>query len=437
MAPLRRLIDDFFAPEQALHTPDLFHDRMLGVSRLLDVTSVLAAEIDPAKILAAIIHGACKALHCERAALYLYDPRRGELLAADAGGVEIRRKLGEDICGCAARHRQTVNVADPAGDPRWNAEYDQRTGFATRNLLAVPLVAPNDGALLGVLQLLNREGGTFNEVDEELLKAFSLHAAVALDRARLIEAWHRQQALRASLDVAREIQRGFMPSKLPNVERYEIATWWFPNEAVGGDYCDVIPFKDGRLGLVVADVSGHGLGPSLLMASVRAALRALVLEHSAAEVLLTMLARSLHGSLQNGRFITMVLAVLNPKDNSLEFANAGHAPALHYEAAAGDFTALESTGMPLGVLDRPEYPQGWPVEMEIGDLIVLGTDGIVEAMDAQDRQFGLGRLKQLLHKAARRPVEEIVRLVGSEVESHFVGDHPPDDLTLLVVRRNR
>lgn len=440
MTPLRRLIDDFLEAEQAPYTSQQFQQRLVGISRLLDVTSVLAAEIDPTKILETITDEARNALNCQGATLYRYDPLRHELVTSVTTKqelTEIRRPASNGISGYAAEHRQVVNVPHPLDDPRWSPQFDQLTGFVTRNILAAPLIAPNDGALLGVLQLLNREGGPFDAIDEELVLAFSQHAAVALDRARLVQEFNRQQELRASLNVAREIQRSFMPHELPNIERYEAATWWFPNEEVGGDYCDLVRLKDGRVGLVVADVSGHGLGPSLLMASVRAALHALVLEHSAPEVLLNLLDRSLRSSLHDGRFITMVLAVLNAENHCLEYANAGHAPALHYEAATREFYPLEATGMPLGVLERPEYAQGWPIELAVGDMIVLGTDGIIEAMDSDDRQFGQHRLEQLIAQAADQPVREIVELLGSEVEAHYEGEHPPDDLTVLMIRRNR
>lgn len=438
MAPLRRLLDEYLGPDHDGRVSQELRCRLEGIARLLDVTRLLAAEIDPTQILETITQVACTALRCERASLYQYDPLRNELYTSVVTRLEIaeiRRSLEHGITGYAARHRQVINVADPPSDPRWNAEVDKATGFHTRNILAAPLIAPS-GALLGVLQLLNRQGQSFDETDEELLSAFSQHAAVALDRARLVQELQHQQAMRASLDVAREIQRGFMPHALPKIPGYEAATWWLPNQAVGGDYCDVFPLKDQRVALVIADVSGHGLGPSLLMASVRAALRALVIEHAEPEVLLNLLGRSLAADLADSRFITMVLAALDWKDHSVQYANAGHAPALHYQAATGEFFPLESTGMPLGVQAMPEYSQGWPIELEAGDLLVLATDGIVEAMDANDRQFGVKRLQELIAAAARRPVKEIVGQVGSEVESHYHGTGPPDDLTILALRRN-
>jgi phosphoserine phosphatase len=226
-----------------------------------------------------------------------------------------------------------------------------------------------------------------------------------------------------------------MPSKMPAIEGYEVATWWFPNEAVGGDYCDVIPLPSGDVLMCVADVSGHGLGPSLLMASVRAALRTLRLAHSSPQELLERLADALADDFEHGSFITICLARLAPQQHELSFANAGHGPALVYRPASGEFIELESTGLPLGVIVPMEYPLGPSVTMQPGDLMVLATDGIVESFDKRGEQFGVERLKQLIVKLSKSPIEEIVRSIGREVELHYVGDSPPDDLTVLALRR--
>jgi serine phosphatase RsbU (regulator of sigma subunit) len=284
--------------------------------------------------------------------------------------------------------------------------------------------------------MLNNQGGPFDSDDESLAVAFSNHAAAALDRSRLVEEIQQRNELEASLNIAREVQRRFMPSQMPQIPGYEAATWWFPNEAVGGDYCDVIPLTDGRIALCIADVCGHGLGPSLLMASVRASLRTLLLRETSPQVLLESLGRALVDDFQNGAFVTMVLAMLDPRSHHIRFANAGHAPAMLYRAADRSFVELESTGLPIGVLDQPDCPLGPVLTMHPGDIIVLGTDGIVESMDQKGMQFGNERLQDCILKGAADPLPELVRNIGRAVELHYVGDSPPDDLTLLAVRRN-
>jgi serine phosphatase RsbU (regulator of sigma subunit) len=228
-----------------------------------------------------------------------------------------------------------------------------------------------------------------------------------------------------------------MPQHLPPIPGYEVATWWFPNEAVGGDYCDVFALRDGRIGLVIADVSGHGLGPSLIMASARAALRALSLGHSSTETLLNLLGHSLAIDLHDGLFITLILAALDSQQHVIEFANAGHAPAMHYDAHNKQFVPLEATGLPLGVLDEPDYPPGPTVRMQVGDLLILCTDGIVEAMDVEGIAFGQQRLENIVRDMSAAPLTDLVHKIGAEVSAHYEGDSPPDDLTILALRRNK
>jgi serine phosphatase RsbU (regulator of sigma subunit) len=412
--------------------------RLEGLLRLLEVTRRLAAEIDVPRILELVTEEVCQALRCDRASLYQFDIKRQELFTiftTELEAAEIRHDLDHGICGYAARMSETVNVPDVTVDPRWNRRFDQTTGYQTRNMLVAPLHAPSDGALLGVLQLLNKADGTFDKFDERLLEAFSQHAAVALDRARLVDQLRQRATVESSLSVARDIQRGFMPRELPQAAGYELASWWFPNEAVGGDYCDVLPMGRDRLGLVIADVSGHGLGPSLIMASCRAALRALLLEHSSPELLLAMLGRALAADLKNGLFITMIMADLDLVAHRLVYANAGHAPAEHYAAATDTFTALEATGYPLGIEEEPEFPSVPAVTMNVGDLVVLCTDGIVEAMDPNDKPFGLDRLKRIVRQFHTQSARKLVDHLAAQVGAHFIGDSPPDDLTILVVKR--
>ena len=406
-----------------------------GLNRLLEVTRLLAQEIDTAHALDTIVAEATRALQCERATLYQFDAKRKVLFATAGSEHERMVPLDKGLAGHVARHRAMVNVPDVQRDNRWDPALDQLDGIPTKTVLAVPLIAARDGSLLGVLEMLNNIGGPFDSDDESLALAFSQHAAAALDRARLVAEIHKRRELEASLSVAREVQRRFMPSKLPAIDGYEVATWWFPNEAVGGDYCDVIPLPSGEVVMCVADVSGHGLGPSLLMASVRAALRTLLLSTTSPQVLLEKLALALAEDFEQGSFITTCLAKLTPAKHELTFANAGHGPALLFRAAGGQFFELESTGLPLGVIVPSEYPLGPALNLEPGDLMLLATDGIVESFDRRGEQFGLERLKQLIVKLAKSPINDVVRSIGREVELHYVGDSPPDDLTVLALRR--
>jgi serine phosphatase RsbU (regulator of sigma subunit) len=186
---------------------------------------------------------------------------------------EIRTSIDAGLNGWVGRNKRALNVSDPASDERWNASIDRQTGFQTRAVLAAPLISPRDERLLGTLELLNKKNGqAFDQADENLLLAFAAHAAVSLERVELLDNFNKTREIEVSIDAARKLQAGFLPQRLPRIEGYELAAWWQPALGVAGDYYDVVRLPDGRLALAVADVSGHGLGPSLIMASARAML---------------------------------------------------------------------------------------------------------------------------------------------------------------------
>jgi serine phosphatase RsbU (regulator of sigma subunit) len=410
-----------------------------SVIRLADATLALSKLVDLPEIAHTVVEELPRLLDCEQVRLFQYDRKRDEfhtqLRMPESQVSEYRCPAGEGIRGEVASRRALQRVENPPSHELWCQRLDQLTGCVTRNLLAAPLVYATDDSLFGVLELINKLNGEFDSHDEILLSAFLKHAEAAIERARYVQEIRAQHELDASLQAAREIQRRFMPERMPALPGYEVATWWLPNETVGGDYCDVLPLTANKLGLCVADVSGHGLGPSLLMASVRAALHALILEHKSPQVLMEMLSDTLRKDLHFAGFVTMVLASLDYENHRLEYSNAGHAPALHYSARTKAFRPLEATGPPVGVLEDAEFPLGPTLAMEPGDWMLLCTDGIVEAIDTNEVQFGYERLHGIVLEHVDVSAADLVRIIGSRVEQHYLEEHPQDDLTILALRR--
>jgi serine phosphatase RsbU (regulator of sigma subunit) len=412
------------------------------LARVLDITRHLAAEHDLDRLLELIIHQAREAAGCERASLFLYDEARGELYAQHGTNPEeiseIRLPADQGIVGLVAQTRQLIHVADPYQHPLFRPEFDRRSGFRTRNILAAPLVSWTDGKLLGVLYLLNKKNGSFTKAEGQLLDLFAAHAAIALERALLARHYREKVELLAALKVAQEIQAGFFPRRLPEVPGYELAASSRSAEVTGGDYYDVLALGPDRLGLVVADVCGHGLGPSLLMASLRALLRGLAPRTPSAEALLGDLNATMFADLvPRRRFITLVYGQLLPAVNRFDYANAGHGPVvLHVEAASGQVRSLvedEARGPPLGLIPEP-YQACTPVELAPGDLLVLGSDGLVETRRG-GACFGMDRLSRLLLAGRALPLPELLARLFAETTAFQEHEKPEDDLTLLLVRR--
>lgn len=418
---------------------DILRHRWRGLTQLVDITRRLAGETELEPILRIITEGACEALECDRASLFLYDEKRRELYTRVATELEIREirtSLDTGINGWVGRHKQLLNVPDPAIDERWNSSIDHQTGFHTHNILAAPLLSPRDERLLGTLQLLNkRDGGSFDRSDENLLQAFAAHAAVSLERVELLEKFRQSRELESALDAARQVQSRFLPQRLPQIEGYELASWWQPAQGVGGDYYDIVRLPDNHWALAVADVSGHGLGPSLIMASARAMLHVLSRTIANPAQILTLLDETISPDLQMGRFITFFLGSLDPSRHELTFSNAGHGPAIHLQRRTGMIRNLKATGLPIGLRVAEHTLQLQPVVLEPGDLVIVATDGAVEIRNSENEMFGKSRLEELILEYQHLPAPLLIDVLRRAVMEFNGGGPPDDDVTVLIVER--
>jgi serine phosphatase RsbU (regulator of sigma subunit) len=417
---------------------DALQKRLVGSMKLVETTCQLAGQHDVGAVLETVTSDVCEALSCERASLFLYDEHSNQLythVVTELEIGEIRSSIENGITGWVARRRKIANIPNPVSDARWNSSIDRRTGFQTHNILAAPLISPRDDRLVGVLQLLNKHEGRFDEFDEQLIQAFAVHASTALERAQLLEETRRSQMLELDFKLGRQIQTSFLPEKLPEVPKYDIAAWWEPAESVSGDYYDVVRLQDGRIGLIVADVSGHGVGPSLIMASVRAMFHVLARRLSDPAEILSLLSETMAPDLTEGRFITFLMVALDPETHEATFANAGHGPALHFTRSTGEFASLGSTGLPLGFATDHRFENAPTIRLEPGDLLLLATDGAIELKNEQNEMFGRKRLQELTSENRHLPAPELRDLLRESISSFNSEQHPLDDVTLIILER--
>ena len=292
--------------------------------------------------------------------------------------------------------------------------------YAAGNVLSQQIMAPEAGPTSDL-----KFAGIVADIFASLREVYKLQA--------------EQVKRNASLALAHEIQAGLFPRTLPALEGYELAAGSRSADATGGDYYDVLTLASGKLGLVIADVCGHGLGPSLLMASLRATLRGLAVYEPPPDVLVSDVGQALYADLSpRFRFITLLYGALCPIQHRFCFANAGHGPVvLHFQSATDQFRSLaddDKGGSPLGIL-RERYQSGDPVALLPGDILILGSDGIVEAGHDKEK-FGMERLKQLIRQLKANPLQELHDEIMEAAMSFAEGARPDDDLTLLLVRRN-
>lgn len=252
----------------------------------------------------------------------------------------------------------------------------------------------------------------------------------------LQERWRRDHrslvAVEYELEIARRIQQHFLVSRAPTVGGLEIAGACIPASATGGDFFDYIPMANGRLGIVVGDVSGHGVGPALVMARVQAYLRALALTHDDPKDILTLANRLVYQDTEDDCFVTVFFAQFDPRTHMLRYAAAGHEAYL--VGACGEKTALKSTGLPLAVEADAEDLCSATLPIQPGQIVLLVSDGITEAMSADGEQFGVARAIETVVNHHQHPAKEIVAALYRAASGFRGKAVQQDDMTIVVLK---
>lgn len=275
-----------------------------------------------------------------------------------------------------------------------------------------------------------------------ILIAWSVAALVAHELRRHVVAGLREADTRAELAevngelaIAKQIQQRLMPRGALEVAGYEVAGWNRPANQTGGDYFDWIILPDGRIAVAIADVTGHGIGPALIMAVCRAYARATIPDEESLSVGLGRLNTLLADDIDDGRFVTCAYAILNPLTGDLQLLSAGHGPTV-LRRADGSVESFGGDGPPLGVVSGFAFDQPRALRLEPGDSLLLVTDGFVEASNRSREMFGEGRVRAFLALNNHLPTDELLSRLDAAVRAH-VGDVPQaDDMTAVMIRRS-
>lgn len=258
------------------------------------------------------------------------------------------------------------------------------------------------------------------------------HVAAALREA---EVRREMERLQRDMQIARSIQQGLLPKKPPRIAGFEVAGWNQPADEAGGDYFDWHELPDGRVVVMLADVTGHGVGPALLAAVCRAYARAIVHTHCELHVAMQVMNKALYADMEEGRFVTLAAAVCAPDSGRVQILSAGHGPILVFRAADDAIEEMKAQGCPLGIM--PELVSDPPCEVELkaGDIILMPTDGFFEWHNAQDEQFGTKRLADAVRVARNLPAAQIIAGIYTAAAAFAAGVPQQDDLTAVVIKR--
>jgi phosphoserine phosphatase RsbU/P len=395
------------------------------LQRLQKAAQKIASILDLDQLIDSIVNDVALSFGCVEANIYLHDPDRSELVLTGVHGCSLhgkgdRLKVGtEGMVGYVASTGQMRYAPDVRKD-----EYYIPCEPATLSEVAIPLHVGD--RLIGVFSASHPELDAFPRQQLRLLRALCDHVAVAIYNARRFQSERAErEAMSRESQEARAIQQALLPKSSPYIPGFAVSGLSLPARAVGGDWYDFIPFSDGRWGLVLADVSGKGTAAALLMSATRGMLRSLVEAHCSPAEVLTKLNCLMADDFPAGKFVTMIYAVLDPAARALTFANAGHLHPLLIDRTGPRFLDVER-GLPLG-LSCGDYSE-CQISLSEGSRLVFYSDGITEAVNATEEEYGLERLAA--HSA--KPGSSAIS-IADDVRSFANGAGVRDDASVVFV----
>jgi phosphoserine phosphatase RsbU/P len=342
---------------------------------------------------------------------------------------ETDMQISRTIVQQALEGKQAILSADAAADERFNMA-QSIADFQIRSLICAPMLDSDDQPL-GVIQIDTRDQRSrFTDHDLQVLACVASQAAISLDNANLHEQVLQQRAMQRDLELAKQMQQALLPSSSPTVPGYHFFEFYESALQVGGDYYDYILLPDDRFAVVVGDVAGKGVSAAILMAKLSSDVRFWLARESDPALALQEINSAFLKHAWDDRFVTMVVAVVDPNSHQLILVNAGHMPPL-LRSADGSVQEIggDQAGLPLGVLDNYPY-ESYQRDLAPGDFVTIFTDGFSEAMNSQRELYSLERLIEL---AATREVEakDLGPYILRDVRK-FAGDFPQSDDMCLV-----
>jgi sigma-B regulation protein RsbU (phosphoserine phosphatase) len=339
--------------------------------------------------------------------------------------------IGTTVLGESVKSGLAVFVRDCREDSRMQQNSRDDILFVS-SLLAIPLVVGN--RVLGVISALKRaENQYFSDLDFQHLKTFADYASITIDNLyTYVEVLEKRQMER-EVDIAAQIQKRLLPAHLPELPRASLAVYSVPARGVSGDYYDVITLDKDRVALIICDVAGKGIPAAMVMVMIRSIVHLLVGPGRDAAATITDINQGITGRIEIDHFATIGFLIYDQNHREAQYANAAHLPLMVYRARTRTLSKLDAKGLPIGVERGASYEQK-RLHVEPGDMLVLCTDGIIEAMNVDSQQYTLGRLKTVIERDAGGGAEKLLAAIRADVGLHVGTARQHDDQTLLLLQ---
>jgi sigma-B regulation protein RsbU (phosphoserine phosphatase) len=406
------------------------------LSALNEIATAVGSTLSLDRILDLIIQQCLVHLEVEQGAVMLLDEEKDKktfetmVRRMNPSAEQLPCRLDAQLTGWMLKNKKPLLINDFHADERFPACRDGE--LPIRSLLGVPLLSK--GRMIGLISTFNKNSECgFGQEDQRLLSIIATQSAQAIENARLLEEEQSLFRIQNELRMAYEIQTQLLPTETPEIEGYELAGRAIPAKEVGGDYYDFIPIDDRYLAFCLGDISGKGMPASLLMANLQAAVRTQTMLSASVEESVTRLNRLIYRSTPPEKFATLFYGVLDTGTHILCYANAGHQFPYHFRDGKA-YAELSSTGTVLGMIESSSFSER-TFRFEEGDLLVAYSDGITDAVNENDEEFGEERLVELIKAHRGKTAHQLVDSIFEAVREHSGSAPQMDDMTLLVIRR--
>lgn len=410
---------------------------------LLDITKTISRSLDLKEVLNLVMDTLDSLIPYDAAGIYLVKCSR-PVGAWEAGAdetcvfhteavrgydiadlQELRLKTGEGLIGHVALKGKPFIAPDVSKEPRYiNARP------RTRSELIAPIISNDE--VIGVFDLESDELNAYTNDDIEILMLLASQVAIIIEKVMLHDSLIEKQRLETQLEVARQVQLELLPARDPQLEGFDISAYNFPTEEVSGDYYDWVRIFDDQIGIVIADVSGKGVPAALLMAFLRASLRAATHIGYAPHISMTKVNYLLWESIERNQFVTAFYGILDTTNRTLAYSNAGHNPPILIDAE-GNAHFERRGGVPLGMFRDSRYHEYYAT-IDPGQIFVLYTDGVTEAMNSAGEEYGAERLVEAVKRGRHLSAREMIDAIHREVFDWTEGAGAHDDVTFFIIK---
>ncbi|MFQ5866249.1 MAG: PP2C family protein-serine/threonine phosphatase [bacterium] len=405
----------------------------LTVLNDLAIAASLSLEVD--QMLDIIVEKSIKAVKAEQGSILLVTeqedaPLKTLIRQADHRSRLLTYKVGTHITGWVLKHQQPLRIEDLASDSRFQPTEQERKEI--RSVLCVPIRLK--AKIIGILMVTNKKTfEPFNDGDLRLLSIIAAQSGQLIRNSQLQQEALEKKRMEQELAMARKIQLSLLPKKTPEIKNLDISSYCNPADEVGGDYYDYFALGQEQIGIVLADVSGHGASAALVMTMVKGILHSITHIFESTDKILSEMNSIMSPIIPRDMFVTMMFLVFDLKKRTLRYSNAGHNPLLFYASGAKACQLVELRGPALGLTKLSVYKEK-QIPLNPGDVFVIYTDGVTEAFSTNGEMFEETRLVQAVEEVASQDSGKVIEHVKNKLQEFTNKAPQSDDVAMIAVK---